>query len=637
MTDSASKTEIELLSPARDLATGIEAINSGADAVYIGAEAFGARHAAGNSVEDIAALVKHAHLYGVRVYVTVNTILYEDELSRVRDMILRLHSVGVDALITQDTALLNMHLPIPLHASTQMNVASPEKVGQLAEWGFQQVVLARELGLKDIARIHQQNPAVRLEAFVHGALCVSYSGRCYASWHCFHRSANRGECSQFCRLAFDLEDADGHTLIHNKHLLSLKDMNRSEYLEKMMDAGVSSFKIEGRLKDAAYVKNTTAYYRAQIDAILRRRNNDYVRSSFGQSHITFTPDVKKSFNRGFTPYFIDGRDDGLVNILTPKVVGEKVGYVKEIRRGYIVVGGVSTFHNGDGLCFFTREGALKGFRANRVDNNKIFPFGDTRGMEPKTILYRNLDSNFEAALSKPAPVRTIHIAITISSNEHGFRLRAKDEAWRETVINVDAEKQIAHTPQRGAIEKEMKKCGGTPFIVDSVDILFDHDYFIPKSFLSKWRRMLIDKLMKAATVGNGANISDISAETPVNNSPNTLQRQTVPATIPFSANVSNSMARQFYRDLGASNIEPAFELHEPEGRVAIMTCKYCLRYAFGQCLKKKKCPDAITSHSVFPKQLFLRIIGEDGRTRGQERFPLEFDCAQCQMRVMKEK
>lgn len=632
-------TEIELLSPARDVTTGLQAIDCGADAVYIGADAFGARHAATNSVEDIGILTRKAHLYGARVYVTINTILFDNELDSVRDLVLRLKAVGVDALITQDTALINMDLPLPLHASTQMDVSTSEKVRQLGDWGFQQVVLARELGIKDIARIHRETPHIKLEAFIHGALCVSYSGRCYASWHCFQRSANRGECSQFCRLAFDLEDEEGHTLLRNKHLLSLRDMNRSDYLEKMMDAGVSSFKIEGRLKDAAYVKNATAYYRAQIDAILRRRKGEYVRSSFGQSHVTFTPDLSKSFNRGFTPYFIEGRRDSLVCIHTPKAIGEKVGHVKEIRHGYILVGGYSTFHNGDGLCFFTREGTLKGFRVNRADNNKIFPFGDISGLTPKAALYRNHDSAFEAELSKPVALRSIHIVITLISTQQGFSLCAKDEIGREVSIEIDADKQIAHTPQRAAIETEMKKSGGTPFIVDNVVIKFQNDYFIPKSFLSKWRRQLLDKLVQAATsefTNDSASVSDTHSALKPPLDPTTTAVPHI-TDIPFTANVSNSAARDFYLRQGAQTIQPAYEISEPEGRVAIMTCKYCLRYAFGQCLKKKECPDPIPFDKELPKQLFLRMTGADGHTKNSERFPLEFHCKECHMLVMKEK
>lgn len=653
MTESLFPTQIELLSPARDLKTGIEAINCGADAVYIGAEAFGARHAAGNSVEDIALLVKHAHIYGAKVYVTVNTILFDNELEKVKEMVLKLKAAGVDALITQDTALISMALPIPLHASTQMDVSSSQKVRQLRDWGFQQVVLARELGLSEIAKIHRDNPEVKLEAFIHGALCVSYSGRCYASWHCFKRSANRGECAQFCRLAFDLEDADGHALIHNRHLLSLKDMNRHDYLEKMMDAGVCSFKIEGRLKDAAYVKNVTAFYRQQIDTILRRRKGDYVRSSFGQSHIPFSPDVRKSFNRGFTPYFIDGRQDGLVNIHTPKVVGEKVGTVKEIRRGFIVVAGCSTFHNGDGLCFFTHEGVLKGFRVNRVDNNKIFPFGDTKGLELRATLYRNHDTNFEDTLSRPVPTRTIPISITLSAVPQGFLLAATKSVFhsyteqdlRLTVegesqpeypsannrceLLFDAEKQVARTPQVATIESELRKTGGTPFTVEDVCVRFDKDYFIPKSILSKWRRMLLDKMTEKC----------LTDEDNLGTSTKVAPTETIPpaSSIPFTANISNSLAKDFYLHKGTATIAPAFELHEPEGRVAIMTCKYCLRYAFGQCLKNKKCPDAIPLSHKLPRQLYLRINGAESNMKSSERFPLEFDCSKCQMKVMKEK
>ena len=369
--------KIELLAPAKNLECGIEAVNHGADAVYIGAPKFGARAAAVNSLEDIAALVEHAHLYNARIYVTVNTILKEEELAETEKMIWELYRIGVDALIVQDMGITRLNLPpIPLHGSTQMDNRTPEKVRFLADAGFRQVVLARELSLQEIRRIHETCPETPLEVFVHGALCVSYSGQCYVSQACFGRSANRGECAQFCRLPFSLVDADGKTIVRDKHLLSLKDLNQSEVLEDLLDAGASSLKIEGRLKDVSYVKNVTAAYRSKLDAIFARRK-EYVRASSGTCRFDFTPQLDKSFSRGFTHYFLQGRDREISSFDTPKSLGEEMGTMKEQRGNYLTVAGVKPFHNGDGVCFLDEQGRLQGFRINRVDGNKLYPVTKT--------------------------------------------------------------------------------------------------------------------------------------------------------------------------------------------------------------------------------------------------------------------
>lgn len=378
--------KIELLAPAKNLECGIEAVNHGADAVYIGAPKFGARAAAVNSLEDIAALVAYAHLYNVRIYVTVNTILREEELAETEKMIWELYRAGVDALIVQDMGITRLNLPpIPLHASTQMDNRTPEKVRFLADAGFRQVVLARELSLQEIRRIHDACPEVPLEVFVHGALCVSYSGQCYVSQACFGRSANRGECAQFCRLPFSLEDADGKTIIRNKHLLSLKDLNQSEVLEALLDAGATSLKIEGRLKDVSYVKNVTAAYRQKLDAIFARRK-EYARASSGTCTFDFKPQLNKSFSRGFTHYFLQGREQEITSFDTPKSLGEEMGTMKEQRGNYLTVAGVKPFHNGDGVCFLDEQGRLQGFRINRVDGNKLYPAGEVPRIKPHSPL-----------------------------------------------------------------------------------------------------------------------------------------------------------------------------------------------------------------------------------------------------------
>ena len=397
---------IELLAPAKNLECGIEAINHGADAVYIGAPRFGARAAAGNSLADIEALVQYAHLYNVRIYVTVNTILRDDELKETEAMIWDLYRVGVDALIVQDMGLTQLNLPpIPLHASTQMDNRTVEKVRFLADAGFRQVVLARELSVNEISSIHAACPDTLLEVFIHGALCVSYSGQCYVSEACFGRSANRGECAQFCRLQFDMTDADGKVIEKGKHLLSLKDINQSDNLEELLDAGASSLKIEGRLKDVSYVKNVTAYYRQKLDALFKRRK-EYVRASSGSVKLAFRPQLDKSFSRGFTDYFAHGRNPGIFSFNTPKSLGEEVGTVKEIRGNYLTVAGVKAFSNGDGLCYLDAQGRLQGFRVHRVENNKLFPQEMPR-IKPKTVRYRNFDQERMPETEHPYPQKEL--------------------------------------------------------------------------------------------------------------------------------------------------------------------------------------------------------------------------------------
>ena len=591
----------------------MEAVNCGADAVYIGAEAFGARHAAGNSVEDIARLCNYAHRYGARVYVTINTILYDNELDKARQLIDRLHDVGVDALIVQDTALLTMNLPLPLHASTQMDIRSADKVRQLRNWGFRQAVLAREAGLKEMAEIHKACPDMTLEAFVHGALCVSYSGRCYASQYCFGRSANRGECAQFCRLAFNLQDEQGNTIIENKHLLSLKDMNRSRNVEQMLDAGISSLKIEGRLKDMAYVKNTTAFYSRLLDNIISRRPQDYRRSSFGKCHIDFEPNLNKTFNRGFTDYFLHGRTEDIASIHTPKAVGEPVGNVKEIRNGYILVSGTASFHNGDGISYFATDGTLQGFRVNKADNNRLYPHlmpePKACHLKVKTPLFRNHDEAFEAAVLRPTSQRTVGACIKIEDTDEGFRLTATCKNGNSAVLDVEAQHNQALRPQTDRIATELRKTGGTEFEVENVINNLSRDLFIPASQLSQWRRELISELATGS--------SPVIRGTDTKSSEQDFKFQT--SNFDFTENIANSMARKFYEKHGAKDIKPAFEIAEPDGRAAIMTCRHCIKYSLGLCGKKK--PQG---------RLFLTL--PDGR-----RFPLEFDCKHCEMQVLKEK
>lgn len=612
---------IELLAPAKNADCGIEAIRHGADAVYIGAPRFGARAAAGNSIEDIARLVSFAHQFRARVYVAVNTILQDEELKDTEAMVWDLYRAGADALIVQDMALLQLNLPpIPLHASTQMDNRSTEKVRFLQQQGFSQVVLARELTLQQIRTIHEACPSVPLEVFVHGALCVSYSGQCYVSQHCFNRSANRGNCAQFCRLKFNLVDADGRIIEQDKHLLSLKDMNQSDQLEQILAAGASSLKIEGRLKDMAYVKNVTAYYSQKLNAIIRN-HPEYVRASSGESTYSFRPQLEKSFNRGFTHYFLNGRKADIFSFNTPKSLGEEMGYVKEIRGKSIIVAGVKPFNNGDGLCFMDENGKLQGFRVNRVDDsNKIYPV-EMPQIKPRTRLYRNFDQEFDRLLSKPSAERVLGVRWRVGEYPDGFVLTLKDEDGVSVSVPFAMEKEQARSPQDVNIYKQLSKLGGTIFECEAVDLDLQDNWFVPSSLWAEWRRQVVDRLMQARRVNFPVLYRKIPTEFTktlrVNQKKEDKPLQGVQLT--YLANVMNRRAEAFYTSLGAVVSEPAYEKKEPKDAV-LMFCKHCLRFSMGWCPKNGG------RRSPFREPYYL--VSGDGR-----RFRLEFDCKQCQMKV----
>ena len=605
--------KIELLAPAKNLECGIAAIDHGADAVYIGAPRFGARAAAGNSLEDIAELVKYAHLYNVRIYVTLNTILKDEELKETERMIWDLYKVGVDALIVQDMGLLSLDLPpIPLHASTQMDNRNAEKVRFLADAGFRQVVLARELSLEQIRKIHEAVPQTPLEVFVHGALCVSYSGQCYVSQHCFGRSANRGECAQFCRLAFDMVDADGKIIAKDKHLLSLKDLNQSEELEKLLDAGASSFKIEGRLKDVTYVKNVTAFYRKRLDEILKRRH-EFIRASSGSVKLVFKPQLDKSFTRGFTNYFLYERNKDIFSFDTPKSLGEEMGYVKEIRGNYIIVAGVKPFNNGDGICYLDERGKLKGLRINRVENNKLYPAGDVPRIKQRTILYRNYDQEFEKLMQRKSSERKLGVEIVMTENNFGFTLTMTDEDDIQVSVVLEKEKELARTPQTENLKNQLGKLGNTPFELVRIDVDLKNNWFIPSSQLADLRREAVEKLLAARRMNYRQEIVSMSETThPF------PQRE-----LTYLGNVMNEEAAKFYRHHGVMKMAPAFEKYPLQDAV-LMFCKHCLRYSMGWCPVRHK------QQSPYKEPYYL--ISGDGK-----RFRLEFDCKHCIMKVKAEK
>ena len=599
---------IELLSPAKDLNCGIEAINHGADAVYIGAPKFGARAAAGNSLEDIRELCEYAHLYGARIYVTLNTILKEDELEEAERMIWDLWRVGTDALIIQDMGITRLNLPpIPLHASTQTDNRTPEKVRFLEAAGFTQVVLARELSLNEIRRTSEAT-TVPLEVFVHGALCVSYSGQCYLSAALSGRSANRGECAQYCRLPYTMVDATGTEIVTHKHLLSLKDMNRSDQLEALLDAGVSSLKIEGRLKDVGYVKNITAYYRKKLDAVLSRRP-EYRRASAGRSTYTFEPVAEKSFNRGFTPFLLEGRTADITAFNTPKSLGEPVGMVKEIKGNSFTVAGLKQLNNGDGLVFFNRKGELEGFRVNRVEANRVFPL-DMPQLTPKTPLYRNFDQAFDKLLAKPSAERKLSVEIEFLDNPFGFTLCMEDETGARIMLTEPFAKELARRERQDNIRTQLSKLGNTPFEASKVVVGLSENWFVPSSLLADMRRRGVEKLLEARR-----------ARYPRE----TVKRVQPSVSIPFPerqltylGNVANGKARSFYQDHGVEQIDPAFEL-SPRKDVPLMFTKHCLRYSMGWCPTYQK------DKSPYKEPYYL--LYKDTRLR------LQFDCKHCQMLV----
>ena len=600
--------KIELLAPARNLECGIEAINHGADAVYIGAPKFGARAAAVNSLEDIAALVEYAHLYNVRIYVTVNTILKEEELKETEEMIRELYRIGVDALIVQDMAIAKLELPpIPLHASTQMDNRTVDKVRFLRDAGFRQVVLARELSLREIGKIHEACPDIPLEVFVHGALCVSYSGQCYVSQACFGRSANRGECAQFCRLPFSLVDAEGKMIAKDKHLLSLKDLNQSEELEALLDAGASSLKIEGRLKDVSYVKNVTAAYRQKLDAIFARRK-EYTRASSGKCRFDFKPQLDKSFSRGFTHYFLHGRSKDIFSFDTPKSLGEEMGTMKESRGNYLTVAGVKSFSNGDGVCYLDEQGRLQGFRINRVDGKKLYPQEMSR-IKPRTMLYRNFDQEFERILARKSSERKIAVCILLAENNFGFSLTMTDEDDNSVTLTLPRDREPARTPQADNLKNQLAKLGNTPFEAERIDIDFSENWFIPASVLSELRRQLVEQLIIARKVNYRRELAVWKPTT------HTFPQQ----TLSYLGNVMNTRAASFYQDHGVKEVEPAYEKQPVEAAV-LMFCKHCLRYSMGWC------PIHQRERSPYKEPYYL--VGTDGK-----KFRLSFDCKNCQMKV----
>lgn len=599
----------ELLAPAQNLECGLAAIDAGADAVYIGAARFGARARAGNSLADIEALARHAHTYWARVYVTLNTLLYDDELPHAVRLARQLYDIGVDALIIQDVGLLECDLPpIPLIASTQMHNHTPERVAFLEAVGFRRVILARELSLAQIKAIRQAT-TIELETFVQGALCVSYSGQCLMSYAIGGRSGNRGECAQPCRRVYSLVDGNGTVIVKDRHLLSLRDLNLSAHLDELLDAGVTSFKIEGRLKDKTYVMNVVSAYRRALDQASASRG--LARSSSGRSTVDFTPDLDKTFNRGYTTYFLQGRREPSGSIDTPKMVGELVGDVVAVdRRSFRLASSAVELHNADGLCFFDDEGVLQGTVVNAVNGLTITP-NSLVHIRKGTRVYRNHDHAYLRQLERAQPIRTIAVELVFEEAPNGFILTAIDEDDNRASAALMVEKVRARKPELAlaTVEKQLRKTGGTAYECTGVTITWSIPYFLTVATLNELRRTALENL----TAVRAQNRPRLTGEIHKGDVPYPEKQLT------YLGNVLNRQAEAFYRRHGVTDIEPAAESGlDMRGR-RVMRTRYCLLHQLGYCRRDKS-----VQHLTEP----LSLIDEDGH-----RYSLRFDCAMCEMEV----
>jgi len=603
---------IELSAPAKNAECGIAAIDCGADAVYIGARKFGARAAAANERAEIQRLVSYAHRFRAKVYVTLNTILHDRELEEARRIAREAYDAGADALILQDMGLLQMELPpIPLFASTQTHNDSWRKVKFLEEVGFQRVILARELSLEEIGEIRART-TVDLEFFVAGALCVCYSGQCYFSHAVSGRSANRGECCQPCRMPYSLEDGAGRVIIRDRHLLSLKDLDLSGHLEELIRVGISSFKIEGRLKDVPYVKNMTAFYRKRLDAIIDS-SRELRRASSGVISLQFTPDPEKTFSRGATRYFLTGRQKDIASLRTPKSIGKEIGTAEALHGDSFHVKGNQELHNGDGICFFDKKGVLHGTNVNRVEGDRVYPRA-MRRLYAGAIIYRNYDHEFSKAMQRRACGRKIPIRMTFGETDEGFLLRAVDDEGTRASYGVRSEKTPARDGARAeaAIRNQLSKLGDSIFSLSDLAINLKSPYFIPVRALNEMRRQTLSRLEEGRD-------RKYTRKTAV------IARNTYPYPQPsldYRGNVLNKKAVAFYTRHGVKSIEEAFETHrDPRGKV-IMTTRYCIRYELGVCPRDA----AGRSSPQIKPPLYL--------VDRHRKFRLDFHCDRCEMRVV---
>jgi putative protease len=613
---TSDRRVLELLAPAKNADIGIEAINHGADAVYIGGPSFGARKGADNDLAGIERLTAHAHRYHAKVFAAFNTILRDDELEPARQAIFQLYDAGVDALIVQDMALLEMDLPpIQLHASTQTDIRDAAKARFLQDVGFAQIVLARELTLEQIRDVAAKT-SCSLEFFVHGALCVAFSGQCFISHAHTARSANRGECSQACRLPYTLTDASGAVVAHDRHLLSMKDNDQSANLRALIDAGISSFKIEGRLKDLAYVKNITAHYRTLIDDILEDRPG-HRRASSGRCTFFFTPQPEKSFNRGATDYFVNGRQHGIEAFEAPGFIGEEAATVVRVAADHIEIEARVDIRNGDGLSYFDPHRELQGLRINTVRGNALFPNVMPEALKTGTTLFRNRDQAFERALERKSSERRVQVDLRFTETEAGFALTLTDEDGCTARAQIAADRQPARDAARalGGIRDAIAKLGNTMFDVREVAIETGQPWFLPASVLNGLRRDACEKLEAARVKAHVRPQPAAPVEPPV------LFTDTA---LSYLANVYNEKARAFYRKHGVQLIADAYELNREPGEVSLMITKHCLRYSHNLCPKELKEHDLRGMVKAEPMTLM----------NGTDKLTLRFDCKRCEMHVV---
>jgi len=615
--------QLELLAPARDADIGIEAIQHGADAVYIGGPSFGARSSADNSVAEIARLVKHAHRFNARIFTTLNTILRDDELEAARKLVWQFYDAGVDALIIQDMGLLELDLPpIQLHASTQTDIRTPEKARFLQDVGLSQLVLARELTLEQIKTIRAETSAI-LEFFIHGALCVAYSGQCYISHAHTGRSANRGDCSQACRLPYQVADSKGRIVAHDKHVLSLKDNNQSENLTALIDAGIRSFKIEGRYKDMGYVKNITAHYRKLLDDILQQRP-ELARASSGECSFSFTPDPDLNFNRGSTDYFVQGRKLDIGAFDSPKNPGLPIGHVVKVTPDWVEIETEAALHNGDGLCYYDLQKELVGLAINTAEpvaRNRWRvqpkdPLAELKDLRAGVEINRNRDMSWQRTLDKKSSERRIGIWLNLDETNNGMALTLTDEDGHSARAEVAIAKEVAKDAGRAeaSLRENLTKLGATIFQPIDISLNLSQFWFVPASSVNALRREAVEKLEAArrSAFERLPRASAISANYPED-------------SLSYLGNVFNSRARDFYARHGVKLIAAAYESHEEEGEVSLMITKHCVRYSLSLC----------------PKQT-IGVTGVHGTVRaeplslinGSEKLTLRFDCKACEMHVV---
>lgn len=605
------KKKVEILAPAKNLYQGMAAINAGADAVYIGAPQFGARTNAANSVEDIAQLVEYSHLFKAKVFVVLNTILYDHELDACQKLIYQLYEIGVDALIIQDLAIMEMDLPpIVIHASTQANNRDPQHVKFLADAGMKRAVLARELNLDQIRDISKATD-IELEFFVSGALCVAFSGNCYMSVANGERSANRGSCAQNCRLPYHLIDGKGETLIANSHLLSIKDLDLSDQLPNLIEAGITSFKIEGRLKDIVYVKNNVSYLRKKLDTFLEN-NEKFEKASSGRTFYNFEAEMDRSFNRGYTDYFVNHRVEKIGSWDTPKSQGQIIGKLIGIKGNGYIIENSDKLNNGDGLYFVNEFGEADGAQINTVVNNLVFP-NVFKPIKEGTMIYRNADAAFNKLVEREdSAIRKIGIKLSFTETNDGFQLTAIDENGHTCSSTIQSGKELSKNGESiSAIKKNLSKTGNTPFIADEVEVELSADWFLPISKINEIRRIVLDRLIEVRVQEYHREEYQITKT----NHPYPVSQ------LDFTYNVSNKLAREFYSRHGVTEIEKAFELQWDPGKSRVMVTKYCVKYELGKCPIHQKA----TMGEKLTEPLTLK--------HGENAYKLKFNCKPCEMEI----